>query len=191
MLQFATCESSLYSVPEQVDIAIKAGCKWIRLTGKCPEEIVGQIIPRCQDAEVILILDNDIGLVNRLRVHGLHITNWTCGEIIAAREELGPHAIIGVTCPSTEKLEELSGLDIDYMVIPAPTGMDEAGFYHDFVSRLKTVNNGIHPVASGHFSMTILPSILAIGIEGVELSDDVFKAPDPMSFLRSAIHSLE
>lgn len=191
MLQFATYESSCYSVKEQVETALEVGCRWIRLTGKPDDADVKELIPPCQESDAILVLDNNLELVDKLRIHGLHLTDWTRGQVIEAREKLGPHAILGVTCRESTLIRELSGLDVDYMVIPAPTGCIQEDFYIPFIKGLKECGSEIHPVASGNIQIASFQSILATGIEGIEISGKVLDAPDPMSFLNLAIRSLK
>lgn len=190
MLQFATAESSRFTTYEQVKAAIEGGCGWVRLTGSQTEAGVGEMIPLCRDAEVILVLDDDTALVDRLKIHGLHLTRWTRGEIIAAREQLGPHAIIGVTCTDAALAADLKGLDIDYMTVPAPADGNPLDFYREFVSSVRAHLPEIHIVAAGNFPVAMLPSLTATGIAGVELSDEVLEADDPAGFLRLAIASL-
>ena len=129
MLQFATDDSSRHTVEEQVSLALNAGCRWIRVTGNPSEDAIRSLIAPCQENDAILVLDNDIDLVDRLRIHGLHLTEWTRGSLIEARENLGPHAIIGVSCSDPALLGELAGLDIDYLVAYAPAGQNQEDFY--------------------------------------------------------------
>lgn len=90
MLQFATDDSSRHPVGKQVEIALQAGCRWIRVTGTPADEIVEGLIPPCQDNDAILVLDNNIELVDKLRIHGLHLTEWTRGSLIGGPREARP-----------------------------------------------------------------------------------------------------
>lgn len=191
MLQFATSESATHSVKEQVGLALSAGCGWIRLTGALDDSEVEDIVSPCRDAQAILVLDDNIALVDRLRIHGLHLTEWTRGETIAAREKLGPHAILGVTCRDASRLGELSGLDVDYMVIPSPADGNHVDFYLSFMEKVKGCRLGIHTVASGDIPVSLYPAIRATGIEGFEVSGKILDAPDPAAFLNLAINSLK
>lgn len=196
MLQFATCDSPVFSTAGQVEKVLEGGCKWIRLTGPQTAESVEALMPSCREAEAILVLDNDTDLVDRLRIHGLHLTAWTRGEVIAAREKLGPHAIIGVDCDDISRLPGLKGLDVDYVVVKAPADKnisdnDLLEFYASVARKIKTENIDLHPVASGNFTPGILPSLLATGIEGVEMSHEIIDAPDPAAFVRELLEILK
>ncbi len=190
MLQFATDDSSRHTVEEQVSLALNAGCRWIRVTGNPSEDTIRSLIAPCQENDAILVLDNDIDLVDRLRVHGLHLTEWTRGSLIEARENLGPHAIIGVSCSDTTLLGELAGLDIDYLVAYAPAGQNQEDFYINFMECFRSVSSEIHPVAGGPIPVSLFPAILATGIEGFELPGNVADAPDSSAFIQLAMQSL-
>lgn len=78
MLQFITHPSEKYSIPEEVKMAIEGGCKWVQLRMKDAsyEELKAtalDIIPMCKDNDVILVIDDNVELVNELRVHGVHL----------------------------------------------------------------------------------------------------------------------
>lgn len=190
MLQFATCESSRYGIAEEVGMALEGGCKWIRLTGSPDREMVKSLMPGCESAGAILVLDDNADLVDELRIHGLHLTSWTRGEAIAAREKLGPHAIVGVTCQTACQALELKGLDIDYMVVPAPADADPLELYAGFCKEMREAEIAVHPVASGNFPIVMLPSVIASGMAGVELSAEVLEAEDPAGFVRTALAAL-
>ena len=191
MLQFATSESATHSVKEQVEAALSAGCGWIRLTGKSDDSVVEEVVPICRDAEAILVLDDNLALVDRLRIHGLHLTEWTRGEVIEAREKLGPHAILGVSCTEASRLTELSGLDVDYMVIPSSPERSQVDFYLSFMEKKKESKLDIHTVASGEIPVSLYPAIRATGIEGFEVTGKILDAPDAVALLNLAINSLK
>jgi thiamine monophosphate synthase len=171
MFQFSTNESSETPIIRQVQAALDGGCQWIRLTGNHTAESVNQLIPLCQQADAILVLDDNAEVVEQLRIHGLHLTGWTRGELIAIREKLGPHAIIGVTCPEPALIEQLAGLDIDYMVIPAPAKADIPAYFVPFIEKLTTIKSEIHPVAAGNIPVSLRQAVLATGIEGIEINE--------------------
>jgi thiamine-phosphate pyrophosphorylase len=171
MYQFSTSEYSERSAVSQATSAIEGGCKWIRLSGRQQSATIEQIIPLCQQADAILILDDDIELVDKLRVHGVHLTQWNRGMLIATREKLGPHAIIGITCQTPEAIEQLQGLDIDYMVIPTTDVSDITAYFTPFIEKLNAINSDIHPVAAGDIPVSLRQAVLATGIEGIEINE--------------------
>jgi len=200
MLQFYTSISSGLTLPDQVKLAVSGGCRWIRIPAGADAQQIQQVTTICQEADAILIIDNDIEIVEQLRVHGLHLTKWSRRDVIAAREKLGPHAILGLSCHDSMCLEELKGLDVDYVTIPVPPGGNPVDFYSSFMEEFNklrpSLSDGavagmtLHPVASGDFSIDSLPSLTATGIEGIEMSAEILAAPDPVSFINLAIQTL-
>ncbi|MDE5806166.1 MAG: thiamine phosphate synthase, partial [Paramuribaculum sp.] len=78
MLQFITNNSEKYSIAEEVQMALEAGCKWIQLrmkdaTDEEVKEVALQLIPMCQENDAFLIIDDRVELVNELRVSGVHL----------------------------------------------------------------------------------------------------------------------
>ncbi len=189
MIQFATYPASARPVDSQVREAIAGGCLWVRLTGSSEEEIK-TLIPLCTAKGVILVLDDNVELVDKLRIHGIHLTAWDRGSVIAVREKLGPHAIVGVACDSAEKAMELKGLDVDYMTVAAPSGVNPLDFFTEFAAKLKAEDVQVHPVASGEFPVAMLRPVLDTGMAGVELSEVVADASNPAEFMKLALSSV-
>ena len=78
MLQFITKPSSQYSMPEEARMALEGGCRWIELSSEgldqeenVLKDIAKEIMPLCEDKEAFLIIDDDVELVDELKVHGL------------------------------------------------------------------------------------------------------------------------
>ena len=49
MLQFATSSNKRYTSTEQVQLALKGGCMWVRLTGKVDAEEAEPAVKMCTD----------------------------------------------------------------------------------------------------------------------------------------------
>ncbi len=65
MLQFITHPSERFSIPEEVQMAIEGGCRWIQLRMKdTPVEeiraVATEIIPLCQESEAFLVIDDHV-----------------------------------------------------------------------------------------------------------------------------------
>lgn len=190
MLQYATFNSKEISAVGQTETVLRGGCRWIRLTGATSEADVKALMPVCQEADAILVIDDDVDLVEKLRVHGVHLTSCERGHIIAVREKLGPHAIIGVTCRNAADIEQLRGLDADYITVPY-TGNETPGeFYHEVSKKISEAGAEVHLVASGCFPVDVLKSIQTAGAAGVEMSGEVFDNADPAAFVKSVLDIL-
>lgn len=187
MLQFATDSGSLTPAKDQVAVAIEGGCQWIRLTSSADIE---EIAKTCEVQGVMLVLDDDINTVDRLRVHGLHLTSWDRGAVIAAREKLGPHAVLGLTFPVDGDVEQLRALDLDYITIPKPDSAEYLSMYSALVGKMRKAKLEVHPVASGYFAIDELAPVIATGIEGVEISGAILSLPMPANLIRSMIETL-
>lgn len=187
MLQFATDSASLMPQKEQTNIALAGGCAWIRLTSTADLE---EIAKTCEQQGVMLVLDDDVETVDRLRIHGLHLTDWNRGSVIETREKLGPHAVLGLTFPIDGNPEELKALDVDYITIPKPDSENYIQDYKRLVDAMRAAKLEIHPVASGNFALEELKPLIATGIEGVEVSGKMLESPMPAESIRLYIETL-
>lgn len=187
MLQFATDSSSLMPLRHQVETALEGGCQWIRLTSGTD---VGEIAKMCEKHGVMLVLDDDVDTVDRLRIHGVHLTHWTRGEVIATREKLGPHAVIGLTFDIDGDPGQLTALDVDYITIPKPDSENYIGMYRMLVSSMRKGKLEVHPVVSGNFALEELRPLIAAGIEGIEVNGQLMAAPFPAELIREYIDTL-
>lgn len=174
MLQFATDSSSLMPQKQQVETALNEGCQWIRLTSETDVEAIMEI---CKEKGVMLVLDDDVETVDRLRIHGLHMTQWDRGSVIATREKLGPHAVLGLTFPIDGDPEQLKALDVDYITVPKPDSEDYLAEYGLLIDKMLKLKLEIHPVASGNFAYEELEPLIATGMEGVEVSGKILDIP--------------
>ena len=182
MLQYATFNSKEISAAGQTETVLRGGCQWIRLTGSQSEADVKALMPICQEADAILVIDDD--------VHGVHLTSCDRGHLIAVREKLGPHAIIGVTCRNAADIEQLRGLDVDYITVPY-TGNETPGEFYQGVSHsISDAGAEVHLVASGCFPADALKSLLKAGVAGVEMSKEIFDNSDPAAFVKSVLDIL-
>ena len=190
MLQYATFNSKEISAAGQTETVLRGGCRWIRLTGSLSEADVKALMPICQESDAILVIDDDVELVEKLRVHGVHLTSCDRGHLIAVREKLGPHAIIGVTCRNAADIEQLRGLDVDYITVPY-TGNETPGEFYQGVSHsISDAGAEVHLVASGCLPADALKSLLKAGVAGVEMSKKLFDNSDPAAFVKSVLDIL-
>ena len=186
MLQFVTAPSSRFSVAELVRMAIKGGCRWIALSHNGLDnevdmaKIAKEIIPECREGEAFLIIDDDVELVEGLKVHGVMMHNCGRMSVAAARERLGAEAVIGVEVKSVEEAKALGGLDLDYLLVPAPAdGADIVAFYASMVDALNDADIGFHVVASGDVPTESYEALLKAGVAGVAVSDAITEAENP------------
>lgn len=178
MLQFLTTKSDRYSIAEETQMAIEGGCRWVQITNSLPEGVtmrdaVAEIMPLCQENETFLMIDSDVELAKETRVHGVHLKK---GDMLPAeaREELGPHAVIGVDAVTADDILALKGKDIDYAVLEYN---NEIG---NVVSTVRNAGYEIPIVARGNFTDKQFRELLNAGVSGFAVSSQISDAENPV-----------
>lgn len=203
MLQFITHPSDRYTIPEEVQMAIEGGCKWIQLRMKDAtydemKSTALEIIPMCRENDIILVIDDNVELVNELRVHGVHLGKNDM-DPRKAREILGPHAIIGVTANTADDILSFRGIDVDYVGVGpfrhtttkknlAPViGLDG---YKDIVAKVTAAGNKLPLVAIGGITLEDVTGIMATGVQGIAVAGSIINAPDPVRYTTQLLNAL-
>ena len=203
MLQFITHPSTRYSIEEEVQMAIEGGCRWIQLRMKdaSDEEVretALQIIPMCRETDTFLIIDDRVELVNELKVSGVHLGKNDM-DPVAARELLGPHAIIGVTANTAEDILSFRGKDVDYVGLGpvrftttkknlAPElGIDGV---KRVVDAVRAAGSELPIVAIGGVTLEDVDPLRAAGANGIAVSGAIINAPDPMLYTSKIMEKL-
>lgn len=194
MLQFKTSNLSSYSAPEQAQMAIEGGCRWIELSSRrdTPETEVRdeavEIIPLCTEKDTFMTIDHDVNLVNELKVHGVHLTP---GDMLPkeAREFLGPHAVIGVTVTTPDEVIALKSADIDYVRVDGypDVSLDD---YSRFVAKVREAGVKIPIVAAGNITADDIKPLIGAGVSGLTISDAVAGATDPVAYMKHCLDLL-
>lgn len=188
MLQFITKPSSQYSMPEEARMALEGGCRWIELSSEgldqeenVLKDIAKEIMQLCEDKEAFLIIDDDVELVDELKVHGLLMHDNSRGAVMEARERLGADAVIGVAVKSAAEAKYLAGLDVDYLEVPVDeTCTDKGAFYSEIVQALTDANLDFHVVACGALQPSDYEAVLKAGCSGVAVSGEIADAENPV-----------
>ena len=191
MLQFKTTDTASYSAPEQAQMAIEGGCRWIELSSKQNDNatargnIALEIIPLFTEKDTFMTIDHDVNLVNDLKVHGVHLTP---GDMLPkeAREFLGPHAVIGVTVTTPAEVIALKSADIDYVRVEGypEVSLDE---YKQFVNRVHEAGITTPIVAAGRISDEDIKPLLNAGVSGITISDAVVESTDPTAYIKHCL----
>lgn len=194
MLQFKTSASSKYSAPEQAQMAIEGGCRWIELSSarEIPETNVRdeavEIIPLCTEKDTFMTIDHDVDLVNDLKVHGVHLTP---GDMLPkeAREFLGPHAVIGVTVTTPEEVIALKSADIDYVRVDGYPDISTEE-YSRFVATVREAGVKTPIVAAGHITADDIKPLIEAGVSGITISEAVVDSDDPVAYMKRCLDLL-
>lgn len=196
MLQFITVSPVRYSVAEQARMVIEGGCRWIQISSEsadssetCMRKEAEGIIDLCTENEVFLVLENDVALVEDLKVHGVFLTDCSRESVAAARERLGAHAVVGTRCRSYGDIEALKGLDVDYVSVPADGPAAE--FYAAMKRQMTEAGIEFHLVAEGEFGTDELAGLLAAGCAGVAMSTAIAEAGSPAVATREVLDALD
>lgn len=199
MLQFLTHKSDKYSIAEEAQMAIEGGCGWIQITDSLNDdgadkpallkEAVLSVKPLCEENEAFLIVDHDVALVNELKVHGVHLAKGDM-EPRQAREELGPHAIIGVDAANLDDILALKGIDVDYVVL-APYGQGlTVDDYRNIIAQARANGSELPIVARGEIAADDIKPLIEAGASGIALSKAILSAPDPVKATADIVKTL-
>ncbi|ROT10639.1 thiamine phosphate synthase [Muribaculum intestinale] len=203
MLQFITHPSPRFSITEEVRLVLEGGCKWIQLRMKDAsyDEMRAtalEIIPLCKENDAIMVIDDNVRLTDELRVHGVHLGKNDMPPR-QAREELGPHAIIGVTANTAEDILAMRGIDVDYVglgpfrftttksALSPVIGLDG---YRDIMSVIRNAGSELPVVAIGGITLDDIVPLMETGINGVAMSGAIINAPDPKEYTAKVIEAL-
>ena len=203
MLQFITHPSPRFSITEEVRLVLEGGCKWIQLRMKDAsyDEMRAtalEIIPLCKENDAIMVIDDNVRLTDELRVHGVHLGKNDMPPR-QAREELGPHAIIGVTANTAEDILAMRGIDVDYVglgpfrftttksALSPVIGLDG---YRDIMSAIRNAGSELPVVAIGGITLDDIVPLMETGINGVAMSGAIINAPDPKEYTAKVIEAI-
>lgn len=204
MLQFITHQSDRFSIPEEAQMAIEGGCRWIQLRMKDSSDdevraVANEIIPLCKENDTFLIIDDRVELVNELRVSGVHLGKEDM-DPMEARDILGPHAIIGVTANTAEDIIRFKGKDVDYVGLgPVHFTTTKAKLSPELgIEGVKRVidevrANGVELpiVAIGGVTEKDIEPLLAAGVNGIAVSGAIINADDPVELTSKMIERLQ
>ena len=204
MLQFITNANNIHELVKQVKNAIDGGCNWIQLRMKDAsyqqqKEAAEAIIPICRNADAILIIDDNVELVNELKVHGVHLGKNDM-PVAQARELLGPGAIIGATANTADDILALKGIDVDYVGLGpfrftttkknlSPIlGIDG---YKKVIETIRQAGCELPVVAIGGISIDDISDIMATGVQGIAMSGAITNAENPTKYTVDTISMLQ
>ncbi len=203
MLQFITHPSDRFSIPEEVQMVLEGGCKWIQLRLKDVDdsefrEIAMEVIPLCRENGAFLIIDDRVELAKELGVHGVHLGKDDMSPA-EARELMGPEAIIGVTANTAQEIIALKGLDVDYVglgpfrftstkeKLATILGLDG---YRQIVSEVREAGIELPIVAIGGITADDLDEVISTGVNGVAVSGAIIGAEDPVAYTEKCLSIL-
>ncbi len=204
MLQYITNTKSAYTVPQQVEMVIRGGCRWIQIRMKEASDleiqaVVEEIKPLCLEHEAFLILDDRVELAKSLDVGGVHLGHNDMPPS-QARIKLGAAAVIGATANTWEDIQAVRNLDIDYIGIGpyADTTTKEnlapilgVNGLRDLCLKMRENQVSIPIVAVGGITINDVTPLLEAGVNGVAVSGAIAMASDPVETTRQFVEILD
>ena len=203
MLQFITHPSEKYSIPEEVQMVLEGGCKWVQLRMKDASdeefrETALEIIPMCQENEAFLVFDDRVELAIELSVHGVHLGKNDMNPL-EARETMGPGAIIGCTANTAEDILKFKGWDVDYVGLgpfrytTTKNNLSPIIGLEGYERIVKTVRDAgieLPIVAIGGITIDDIEPLMCTGVNGVAMSGAIINADDPVDYTRRVLELL-
>lgn len=177
-------------LPDEVAAAIRGGAAVVQYRTKQAGDAFGEataLLALCRRAHIPLIINDDVELARALGAEGVHLGRED-GALSAARQRLGPGAIIGVSCYDS----------VDRATQAAAEGADYVAFGRFFPShtkpgapcaRLETLREArqriaVPIVAIGGITVGNASHLLAAGADLLAVIDGVFGGDDPESAAR-------
>jgi thiamine-phosphate pyrophosphorylase len=175
--------------------ALAAGCRWVSLREKdlpVPERLALlyrlRALARPVGAIVTVHADADAAA----KADGLHLAAG--GDPAAARQRLGPAALIGASCHAGDEVDAAIAAGADYVTLGplAPTA-SKPGYQPTLSPAEAGAIARRHPgrvIALGGIGPDLLPGLIAAGFAGVAVMGGVMRAGDPTMAIREHLAAL-
>ncbi len=180
MLQYITDSSAKRSVEDQIKEVLAAGGMWITIdtTGMSDDDVkalVEKIMPACIEKQAFLILKDRVALAKETNVGGVVLSQG--GETpSSARMALGAAAVVGVEVESTQEIDRLIGLDVDYVTMPYKTlGLDGV---KNLCKYMEDKEMELPRVAVQGITYDDIAPLMDAGCNGVAMSEAIATADD-------------
>ncbi len=188
MLQYITDSSAKRSVEDQIKDVLAAGGTWITIdpAGMSDDDVkalVEKIMPACIEKQAFLILKDRVALAKEINVGGVVLSQG--GDTpSSARMTLGAAAVVGVEVESTQEIDRLIGLDVDYVVMPYKTlGLDGV---KNLCKYMEDKQMELPRVAVQGITYDDIAPLMDAGCNGVAMSEAIASADDIASAVEKA-----
>lgn len=193
MLQYVTDASAKRSVEDQIKDVLSAGCNWITIdpAGMSDEDVkslVNNIMPACLEKQAFLLIKGRTELAKEANVGGVVVGEGD-DTPSQARLTLGAAAVVGVEVSSTQEIDRLIGLDVDYVVMPFKTlGADGV---KELCRYMEQKEMELPRVASEGVGYDDIATLMDAGCNGVAMSESLADADDIAAETEKAIKLLK
>ena len=193
MLQYVTDNGAKRSAEEQIKDVLGAGCNWITIdpSGMTDDEVralVEKIMPACLEKQAFLLIKDKVELAKECNVGGTVLSQGDTTPS-QARMTLGAAAVIGVEVESTQEIDRLTGLDMDYVVMPySKLGLEGV---KELCSYMEGKEMELPRVASYGVGYDDIAPLMDAGCNGVAMSEALADAADIAAETKKAIALLK
>ena len=185
-------------LPEIVGAALSAGCRWISLREKdLPQDeqvpLARMLLPMIRRHDARLSIHGEAALAKLAGVDGVHLPSGA--DAAAARAELGPQKLIGVSIHTVTEAEAIDPADVDYALAgPAFETVSKPGYgpeigrkgFADIVRAAR-----VPVLAIGGINSARVAELIAVGAAGVAVMGGVMRAADPAREVGGLIATLK
>jgi thiamine-phosphate pyrophosphorylase len=173
-------------LPEIVGAALSAGCRWISLREKdLPQDeqvpLARMLLPMMRRHGARLSIHGAAALAKLAGVDGVHLPSDA--DAAAARAELGPQTLIGVSIHTVTEAEAIDPTIVDYALAgPAFETVSKPG-YGPEIGRKGLAEMAraarVPLLAIGGINTVRVAEVIAAGCAGVAVMGGVMRAADP------------
>ena len=173
-------------LPEIVSAALGAGCRWISLREKdLPQDeqvpLARMLLPMIRRHGAHLSIHGAAALARLAGVDGVHLPSGA--DTAAARAELGPQQLIGVSIHTVTEAEAIDPAVVDYALAgPAFETVSKPG-YGPEIGRKGLAEMAraarVPLLAIGGINTLRVAEVIAAGCAGVAVMGGVMRAADP------------
>ena len=170
-----------------VEAALQGGCKWIQYRDKSSgaeqrRRDAHQLVALCNQYQASLIVNDDVQLALETNARGVHL-GQDDGSVRAARQLLGEHAIIGVTCHDSLPLAQQAIDDgASYIAFgrffPSHTKPHARPAKFTLISEAKTKFPHMPIVVIGGITLDNAHILLDAGADKLAICHDLFNVAD-------------
>jgi thiamine-phosphate pyrophosphorylase len=174
----------------QAELACKGGARWIQFRMKQEhadkEQIARDTLAVCREYGALLIINDDAELASKIAADGVHLGK-TDTPPDAARQMLGPDAIIGATANTWTDIQQILLTSADYIGLgpfrytPTKENLSPVLGIEGYRFIFDKTGAGIIPViAIGGIQAADTEVILQTGVQGIAISSAIIQAADPV-----------
>jgi thiamine-phosphate pyrophosphorylase len=185
-------------LPNVVDAALAAGCRWVSLREKDLSEVdqiafAETLLPIARRHGACLTLHGEAALAKASGIDGVHLPAGS--DLAAARKLLGPAKLIGVSIHTVTEAEAINPALVDYAIAgPAFETPSKPGYGPEIGRKGLAEIARAAPVpvlAIGGLNATRAAEVLASGPVGIAVMGGVMRATDPGREVRGLLSVLE